>query len=142
MINGFRFQTDDAFLLLDVDRKGGRVYISCRVIDDPVDEESDIRHEFTHPRRIRSLIDGPLQDVGFSDAFEKVIKVLVVGDETGFVQVASTAITRGMRVLVLTRVLVSQNEPVTEVNLERIGLFLNMIFKGGSRTVVSSVVNL
>ena len=94
------------------------------MIDDAVNEESDIRHEFAHPRIIRSLIDGPLQDVGFSDAFEKVIKVLAVGDETGFVQVASTAITRGMIVLVLTRVLVSQNEPVTEVNLERIGLFL------------------
>ena len=65
-----------------------------------------------------------MEDVGFSDAFEKVIKVLAVGDETGFVQVASTAIARGMIVLVLTRVLVSQNEPVTEVNLERIGLFL------------------
>ena len=63
------------------------------MIDDAVDEEGDIRHEFAHPRRIRSLIDGPLQDVGFSDAFEKVIKVLAVGDETGFVQVASTAIT-------------------------------------------------
>ena len=61
------------------------------MIDDAVNEESYIRHEFAHPRRIQSLIDGPLQDVGFSDAFEKVIKVLAVGDETGFVQVASTA---------------------------------------------------
>ena len=94
------------------------------MIDDAVNEESDIRHEFAHPRGIRSLIDGPLQYVGFSDAFEKVIKVLAIGDETGFVQVASTAITRGRIVLVLTRVLVSQNEPVTEVNLECIGLFL------------------
>ena len=121
---GFRFQTVDGFVLLDVDWKGGRLYTSYRMIDDAVDEEGDIGHEFAHPRRIRSLVDGPLQDVGFSDAFEKVIKVLAVGDETGFVQVASTAITRGMIVLVLTRVLVSQNEPVTEVNLERIGLFL------------------
>ena len=120
----FRFQTDDAFLLLDVDRKGGRLYTSYRVIDDAVDEEGDIRHVFAHPRRIRSLIAGHLQDVGFSDAFEKVIKVLAVTGETGFVQVASTAITRGMIVFVLTRVLFSQNEPVTEVNLERIGLFL------------------
>ena len=121
---GFRFQTDDAFLLLDVGWKRDHAYTSYRVIDDAVNEESDNRHEFAHPRRIRSLIYGPLQDVGFSDAFEKVIKVLAVGDETGFVQVASTAIILGMIVLVLTRVLVSQNEPVTEVKLERIGLFL------------------
>ena len=73
---GFRFQTDDAFLLLDVGWKGSRLYTSYRMIEDAVNEESDIRHEFAHPRRIRSLIDGPLQDVGFSDAFEKVIKVL------------------------------------------------------------------
>ena len=75
------------------------------------------------------MIDGQLQDVGFSDAFEKVIKVLAVSDETGFVQVASTAFTRGMIVLLLTRVLVSQNEPVTEVNLECIGLFLEHDFQ-------------
>ena len=52
-------------------------------------------------------------------AFEKVIKVLAVGDEIGLVQVASTAVARGMVVLVLTRVLVPQNEPVTEVNLAK-----------------------
>ena len=69
-------------------------------------------------------MDGPLQDVGFSDAFDKDIKVLAVGDETGFAQVASTAIARGIIVLVSTRVLVPQNEPVTEVNLERVDLFL------------------
>ena len=43
---------------------------------------------------------------------------------TGLVQVASTAVARGMVVLVSSRVLVPQNEPVTEVNLEGIGLFL------------------
>ena len=53
VMNGFRFQTDDAFLLLDVDRKVGRLYTSYRVIDDAVNEESDIRHEFAHPRRSR-----------------------------------------------------------------------------------------
>ena len=94
------------------------------MIDDAVDEEGDIRHEFAHPRRIRSLIDGPLQDVGFSDALEKVIKVLAVGDETGLVQVASTPVARVMVVLVSTRVLIPQNEPVTEFNLESVGLFL------------------
>ena len=94
------------------------------MIDDAVDEKCDIGHKFAHPRRIRSLIDGPLQDVGFSDAFEKVIKVLAIGDETGLVQVASTAVARGMVVLVSTRVLVPKNELVTEVNLEGVSLFL------------------
>ena len=123
-MDGFRFQSDDGFVLLDVDWKRVHAYTSYRMIDDAVDEKCDIRHEFAHPRRIRSLIDGPLQDVGFSDAFEKVIKVLGVGDETGLVQVASTAVARGMVVLLSTRVLVPQNEPVTEINLEGVGLFL------------------
>ena len=120
----FLFQSDDGFVLLDVDWKGDHSYTSYRVIDDAVDEKRYIGHEFAHPLRIRSLIDGPLQDVGFSDAFEKVIEVLAVGDETGLVQVASTAVARGMVVLVSTRVLVPQNEPVTEVNLVGVGLFL------------------
>ena len=123
-IVGFLFQSEDGFVLLDVDWKGVHSYTSYRVIDDAVDEKCDIGHEFAHPRRIRSLIDGPLQDVGFSDAFEKFIKLLAVGDETGLVQVASTAVARGMVVLVSTRVLVPQNEPVTEINLEGVGLFL------------------
>ena len=121
---GFRFQSDDGFVLLDVDWKGDHSYTPYRVIDDAVDEKCDIGHEFAHPRIIRSLIDGPLQDVGFSDAFDKVIKVLAVGDETGLVQVASTAVARGMVVLVSTRVLVPQNEHVSEVNLKGVGLFL------------------
>ena len=91
------------------------------MIDYAVDEEGNTGHEFAHPRRIRFLIGGPLQVVCFSDVFEKVIKVLVVGDETGFVQVASTAIARGMIVLVSTSVLVPQNETVTDVKLEHVG---------------------
>ena len=133
---GFPFQTDDGLVLLGVGWKC-HAYTSHRMIDDAV-VEGDIGHEFAHPRRIRSLIDGPLQDVDFSDAFEKDIKVLAVGDETELVQVSPTAITRKMIVLVSARVLVPQNQPVTEVNLERVGMF----FKGTSRTVVSSVVNL
>ena len=128
-IVGLLFQSDDGFVLLDVGWKGDHSYASYRVIDDAVDEKCDIGHEFTHPRRIRSLIDGPLQDVGFSDAFEKVIKILAVGDETGLVQVASTAVARGMVILVSTRVLVPQNEPVTEVNLEGVGLFLEHVLQ-------------
>ena len=120
---GFVFHADVGFVLLDVDWKG-HAYTSYWMIDDAVDEEGDFGHEFAHPRRIRSLINSLLQDVGLSDAFEKDVKVLAVGDETGFVQVASTAIARGIIVLVSTRVFVPQNETVTEVNLERVGLFL------------------
>ena len=36
---GFRFQADDAFLLLDVDWKVGRTYISYRVINDRLTKE-------------------------------------------------------------------------------------------------------
>ena len=43
---GFRFQADDGFVLLDVNWKEGRTYTSYRMIDDAVDEEGDICHEF------------------------------------------------------------------------------------------------
>ena len=95
---GFPFQADDGFVLLGVGWKG-HAYTSYRMIDDAVDEEGGICQEFAHPRRIWSLIDGPLQDIGLSDAFEKGVKVLAAGDETGLVQVASTAIARVMIVL-------------------------------------------
>ena len=70
------------------------------MIDDAIDEEGDIPDEFTHPRRIRSLIYGILQDVGFSDAFEEYTNVLAVGDETGFIQICFAAVARGMIVFV------------------------------------------
>ena len=77
-IIGCLFQTDGGFVLLDVDWKRDHAYTSYRMIDDAVDEEGDIGHEFAHPRRIRSLIDGPLQDVGFSYAFEKSSKSMLL----------------------------------------------------------------
>ena len=89
-VDGFPFQTDDASVALDVGGKG-QVDAPDRMIDNAIDEEGGIRHEFTHPRRIRSVSDDPLQEVGFSDAFQKGVKVVMVGDETGFVQVPSAA---------------------------------------------------
>ena len=44
-MNGFLFQSDDGFVLLDVDWKGDHSYTSYRVIDDAVDEKCDIGHE-------------------------------------------------------------------------------------------------
>ena len=72
---GFLFQADEGFVLLDIDWNWGLTYTSYRMIGDTVDEEGEIGHEFAHPRRIRSLIIGPLQDVGFSDAFEKDVSL-------------------------------------------------------------------
>ena len=55
--------------------------------------------------------------------------VLAVGDETGFVQVSPAVIARGMIVLVSSHVLFPQNEPVTETDLERMGLSLEHDFQ-------------
>ena len=62
------------------------------MIADMINEEGGICHEFAHPSR--SLSDGPLQDVGFSNSFQKLVKVATVGDEIGFVQVPSATVTR------------------------------------------------
>jgi len=50
-----------------------------------IGEEHDICDELAEPLRIWTLIDGPLLDVSFSDAFEECIKVFAVGDEDGFI---------------------------------------------------------
>ena len=95
-----------------------------RMIDDSVDEKSDIRHEFAHLYRIRSLDDGPLQDVGFSDALQQGIEIDAVRDQTGFVQVPSATITRRVIVLVPSRLFVPQHEAVTQIDFERVILLL------------------
>ena len=48
-MDGFRFQSDDGFVRLDVDWKRDHAYTSYRMIDDVVDEKGDIRYEFAHP---------------------------------------------------------------------------------------------
>ena len=120
---GFPFQTDDSFVVLHISRKG-HAQTTNGMIDDTIDEEGGICHEFAHPCRIRSLRDGPLQDVGFSNSFQKLVKVTAVCDETGFVQVSSATVTRRVIIPVSSRVLVPQNEPVTEINFECSGLLL------------------
>ena len=49
VMNGFRFQTDDGFVLIGVDWKRGHAYTTYGIIDDAVDEEGDFGHEFAHP---------------------------------------------------------------------------------------------
>ena len=90
---GFPFQTDDSFVVLHISGES-HAHTTNGMIDDTIDEEGGIRHQFAHPCRIRFLSDGPLQDVGFSDSFQKLVKVATVGDETGFVQVPFASVTR------------------------------------------------
>ena len=121
---GFPFQTDDSFAVLHLSGKS-HVHAPDRMIDDAIDEEGGIRHEFAHPRQIRFLLDSPLQD-----AFQKLVKLIAVGDETGFVQVPSATFTRRMVLLVSSRDLVLQNEPVTEIDLECSGMLLEHPIQG------------
>ena len=68
--------------------------------------------------RIWTLIDGSVQDVSFSGAFEKSINVFAVGDENGravgdengLVQVTTVTVRRGMIILESPCDLVPQNE--------------------------------
>ena len=120
---GFPFQTDDSFVVLHISGES-HVHTTNGMIDDTIDEEGGICHVFAHPCLIRSLSDGPLQDVGFSDSVQKLVKVTAVGDETGLFQVPSATITRRVIIPVSSRVLVPQNEPVTEINFECSGLLL------------------
>ena len=61
------FQTDDGWVPLDV---SGKVQADAtdQMVDDAIEEEHDIHHEFAHPPLVRFLVDGPLQHVGLSDS--------------------------------------------------------------------------
>ena len=83
-----------------------------------IEEESDIRHEFAHPPRVRSLVDGPLQHVSLSNAFQKRFEFGTVGIQTGFVQVPSKPVTGRMIIFV------PQYETVTQINFKCSGLLL------------------
>ena len=74
----------------------GHAYKSYWMINDNIDETCDIGYEFTYPYRIWSLNDGPLQHVSSSDTFEKVIRILGVGNESGLIQVPAATLTRIM----------------------------------------------
>ena len=134
-MDGFPFQTDDSFVVLHVSGKS-HGHASDRMISDAIDEEGGIRHEFAHPRRIRSLLGSLLQDIAVLAAFQKLVKLIAVGDETGFVQVPSATVTRRMVVLVSSRDRVPQNEPVTEIDLECSGLLLEHPSSDASRVVI------
>ena len=116
------FQTDYSFVVLHISGKG-QAHATNGMIDDTIDEEGGTCHEFAHPCRIWSLSDGPLQDVGFSNSFQKLVKVLAVGDETGRIQVPSATVTR-------------------RVIMNAVVCSWYILFKGSSTAVVSRVVNL
>ena len=121
-MDGFLLQTDDGFVVLCVGRKG-HAYGTDRMIDDPVDEEGVIRHEFAHPSRVPSLSDGPLQYISFSDVLHKRIEIGTLEDQNAFVQVSSTTVTRRMILPVPFRLVVSQKETVTQIDFKCSGLF-------------------
>lgn len=92
---GVSFGMDDGFVVLDVGGYGD-AGATDRMFENALDEKGDI----AHPRRIRSLAYGLLQDIGFSDAFQKRVKVGVVCDHAWFVQFTTATITRCVVVLV------------------------------------------
>ena len=55
---------------------------------------------------------------------EKLAKIATVGDEPGLVQVPAATVTKGMIIPVASCILVSQNEPITEIAFERMDLLL------------------
>ena len=52
-MDGFFLQTDDGFFVLDVGEKR-HADSTDRMVDDTIEEDVGIRHEFAHPPRVRS----------------------------------------------------------------------------------------
>ena len=92
------------------------------MIYDFINKKSHICHQFANPLRIRSLRHDPLQDICVFYTFKKLIEIIPIGDETGFVQVSTAAIAGGMIVPITSCVFVFQNKSITQVDFESIGL--------------------
>ena len=65
------------------------------------------------------------------------MKLLPIGDETGFVQVSTAAIAGGMIEPISSCIFVFQNKSITQVELKALVCSSNMVFNGVSKVDVS-----
>ena len=104
-IDRFSFQTDDGFVLLDVCRQGIHT-----------DALNWMVYDFINKKVTFVTISHTHCESGLCDM--KNIKIIQIGDETGFVQVSTAAIAGGMVVPITSCVFVFQNKPITQVDFE------------------------
>ena len=97
-----------------------------------VHEESYIRHHLADPIRVWSLTHCPIEQVRLLDLFQEFLESFGVRDQARFIEpieVSTTAVTRAMVKSVSSRLLISQDETITEINFKRRCLFLKNVME-------------
>ena len=119
-------QTDDGLVALDV-RWQHYANATYRMLQNLVHEESHIRHHLADPIRVWSLTHRPIEQVRLLDSFQEFLESFGVRDQARFIEVSTTAITRAMVKSVLSRLLITQDETIADINCKRRGLFLKNV---------------
>ena len=119
-------QTDDGLVAFDV-RWQHYANATYRMLKNLVHEESCIRHHLADPIRVWSLTHRPIEQVRLLDSFQKCLESFGIRDQTRFIEVSTTAVTRVMVKSVSSRLLITQDETITEINFKRRGLFLKNV---------------
>ena len=84
-------------------------------------------HHLAYPIRVWSLTHRPIEQVRLLDSFQKFLESFGIRDQTRFIEVSTTAVTRAMVKSVSSRLLITQDETITEINFKRRGLFLKNV---------------
>ena len=92
-----------------------------------VHEESHIRHHLADPIRVWSLTHRPIEQVRLLDLFQEFLVSFGVRDQARLIEVSTTAVTRAMVKSVSSRLLVTQDETIIEINFESRCLFLKNV---------------
>ena len=119
-------QTDDGLVAFDV-RWQHYANATYRMLQNLVQEESRIRHHLADPIRVWSLTHRPIEQVRLLDSFQEFLECFGILDQARFIEVSTTAVTRAMVKAVSSRLLITQDETITEINFERRGLFLKNV---------------
>ena len=119
-------QTDDGLVAFDM-RWQHYANASYRMLQNLVHEQSYIRYHLADPIRIWSLTHRPIEQVRLLDLFLEFIESFGVRDQARFIDVSTTAVTRAMVKSVSSRLLITQDETITEINFKRRCLFLKNV---------------
>ena len=119
-------QTDDGLVAFDM-RWQHYANETYRMLHNLVHEESYIRHHLADPIRVWPLTHRPIEQVRLLDLFQEFLERFGVSDQARFIEVSTTAVTRAMVKSESSRLLITQDETITEINFERCDLFLKNV---------------
>ena len=113
------FQSDYAHVVLHVSRND-QTDITDVVPQHTIYKVCYVRYKFDHPVRVGSLAHGPLKYIRFLYSFQENLESVGVRDQTRFVEVSTTAVTRAVITLVSVRYVIPEDEAITYIKFKSV----------------------